>query len=69
MSFIIVGGGYSGVEVAGEINDLVRGSARFFRNFTEKDVQVHLLHSRDQVLPEIKASLREFARKKMEASL
>ena len=68
LSFIIVGGGYSGVEVAGEINDLVRGSARFFRNFTEKDVQVHLLHSRDQVLPEIKASLREFARKKMEAS-
>ncbi len=32
LSFIVVGGGYSGVEAAGEINDLVRGSRRFFQN-------------------------------------
>ena len=30
LSFLVVGGGFSGVEVAGEINDLVRGSTRFF---------------------------------------
>src|SRR5205814_9352642 len=29
LRFIVVGGGYSGVEVAGEINDLVRTSARY----------------------------------------
>jgi len=32
LSFIVIGGGYSGVEAAGEINDLVRGSRRFFQN-------------------------------------
>lgn len=67
LSFIIVGGGYSGVEVAGEINDLVRGSARLFRNFKREDVLVQLVHSRDQILPEITPSLRAFAQKKMEA--
>ncbi len=50
LSFIIVGAGYSGVEAAGEINDLVRGSARYFQNFCAEDVTVTLIHSRDQIL-------------------
>src|SRR5476649_955344 len=66
LRFIVVGGGYSGVEVAGEINDLVKGSARFFQNFKAADVEVVLIHSRDQLLPEITSSLRDFARIKME---
>jgi NADH dehydrogenase len=66
LSFIVVGGGYSGVETAGEINDLVRSSLRFFDNIKEADVTVTLIHSRDQLLPEISPPLREFARKKME---
>lgn len=64
-SFIVVGGGYSGVEAAGEINDLVRGSLRFFTAIRPEDVSVTLLHSREQLLPEISAPLREFARVKM----
>lgn len=66
LSFIVVGGGYSGVETAGEINDLVRTSRRFYRNIHAEDITVTLIHSRDQLLPEISPSLREFARKKME---
>lgn len=65
LSFIIVGGGYSGVEAAGEINDLVRGSLRFFHHIRAEDVTVTLIHSRDQLLPEISPSLREFACEKM----
>ena len=65
LSFIVVGGGYSGVEAAGEINDLVRGSLRFFPHIAEADVSVTLIHSRDQLLPEISPQLREFARLKM----
>ena len=65
LSFIVVGGGYSGVEAAGEINDLVRGSLRFFPHIREEDISVTLIHSRDQLLPEISPQLREFARVKM----
>jgi len=68
LSFIVVGGGYSGVEAAGEINDLVRGSLRFFHHIRPADVSVTLIHSRDQLLPEISPQLREFAREKMEAA-
>lgn len=66
LSFLVVGGGFSGAEVAGEINDLVHSSARYFRNWRPEEVTVMLIHSRDQILPEISPSLREFARQKME---
>ncbi|MGB9432769.1 MAG: FAD-dependent oxidoreductase [Candidatus Acidiferrum sp.] len=65
LNFIVVGAGFSGVEVAGEINELVRSSARFYRNFREEDVVVTMIHSQDQILPEVAPPLREFARKKM----
>src|SRR4029079_12404394 len=58
----------SGAEAAGEINDLVRSSVRYFRNFCREDVKVVLIHSRDQILPEISPKLRDFARRKMEQS-
>jgi len=66
LSFIIIGGGFSGVEVAGEINDLVRDSNRFYQNIDEKEVKVTLVHGGDQILPEVSPSLRDFAQKKME---
>jgi NADH dehydrogenase len=66
LSFVIVGGGFSGVEVAGEINDLVRSSLKFFSNIQESDVKVVIVHSRDELLPEVSPTLRQFARKKME---
>lgn len=66
LSFIVVGAGFSGTEVAGEINELVRSSTRFYRNFAKDDVVVSLVHSQDQILPEVAPKLREFARKKME---
>lgn len=66
LSFVIVGGGFSGVEAAGEINDLVRASARYFRNFSARDVSVTLIQGREYLLPEIGNELRQFARRQME---
>jgi NADH dehydrogenase len=66
LNFIIVGAGFSGVEVAGEINELVRSSTRFYHSFHKEDVVVTMVHSQNQILPEVAPKLREFARKKME---
>jgi len=66
LSFIIVGAGFSGVEVAGEINELVRSSTRFYRNFQKSDIAVTMVHSQDQILPEVAPKLREFAQKRMQ---
>src|ERR1700756_1872504 len=60
LSFIILGGGFSGVEVAGEINDLIRATHRFFQNIASDDITITIVHSRDQLLPEISPNLRDF---------
>jgi NADH dehydrogenase len=66
LSFVIIGAGFSGVELAGEINDLIRDSTRFYRNFTENDISMTLIHNQDQILPEVSPTLRDFALKKMQ---
>ena len=66
LTFVIVGGGFSGVELAGELNDLLKSSCRYYTNFTRSDIEVILVHSHDQILPEVSSSLRDFALKNME---
>jgi NADH:ubiquinone reductase (H+-translocating) len=66
LSFVIVGAGFSGVEVAGEINDLLKRSLKFFPNIKKDDFQVTIVHAGDEILPQIGPSLRQFARKRME---
>lgn len=66
LSFIVVGGGFSGVETAGEINDLVRSSRRFFHNIKDEDIKVTIVHGRDRLLPEVSETLRDFAKQEME---
>ncbi len=66
LSFIVIGGGFSGVEVAGEINDLVRETQKFYKNISPEDISVTIIHSRDQLLPEVSTKLRDFAKVKME---
>ena len=66
LSFLVIGAGFSGVEVAGEINDLVRHSSRFYPNISPDEISVTLVHSRDHILPELGPDLRVFAQKKMQ---
>jgi NADH dehydrogenase len=65
LSVVVVGAGFSGVEVAGEVNDLLRASTRFYHSLRPEDVRVALLEGRDRILPDLPQSLSEFAHKKM----
>jgi NADH dehydrogenase len=66
LTVLVVGGGYSGVESAGEINDLLRESARYFQNWGKSNIKVVLIHAHNEILPEISQPLRKFAQRKME---
>jgi NADH dehydrogenase len=61
LTFVTAGGGYSGVEIAAELNDLLRDACRVYRTFEPADLRVVLLHSGQRILPEISASLAAFA--------
>jgi len=63
LTFVVAGGGFSGVEVCAELNDFVREVARSYRGIDPKEVRVVLVHSQDRVLPEMKESLALFAQR------
>ncbi|MFN2435153.1 MAG: NAD(P)/FAD-dependent oxidoreductase [Nitrososphaeraceae archaeon] len=66
MTFVVVGGGFSGVETVGELNDFVRDSIRhYYHNIDEKDVKVILISATGKILPEVTDDLSEFALKKL----
>jgi len=61
LTFVVVGGGFSGVETVGEITDFVRESAeKFYRNIDIEKVKIYLVSAGEKILPEI-GELGEYA--------
>ncbi|HXV88852.1 MAG TPA: NAD(P)/FAD-dependent oxidoreductase [Nitrososphaeraceae archaeon] len=62
MTFVVVGGGFSGVETVGELNDFVRESIKYFyHNIEMSDIRIVLVNSSRRILPEVTEDLSEFA--------
>ncbi|PWU81359.1 MAG: hypothetical protein DLM72_07415, partial [Candidatus Nitrosopolaris wilkensis] len=66
ITFVVVGGGFSGVETVGELNDFVRESIRhYYHNLEDKDAKIILVNSGRRILPEVTEDLAEFALQEM----
>jgi NADH dehydrogenase len=61
LTFVVAGGGFSGVEAVAELNDFVRAAARSFRNLRADEIRVILVHAGGVILPELPSSLGRFA--------
>jgi len=61
LNFVIVGGGYTGVETAGQIADFVREAHTFYSNLRAARPRVVLIHAGEHLLPEIGVKLGEYA--------
>jgi NADH dehydrogenase len=66
LTFVVVGGGYTGVETAGQIYDFVREVHKFYTNLRDTPPRVVLVHSRGELLAEIGADLGGYARRVLE---
>jgi len=67
LTFVIAGGGFAGVELAGALNDFARGILADYPHLQKDDVNVTLVHARNVILPELSPTLGEFARRSMQA--
>jgi NADH:quinone reductase (non-electrogenic) len=63
LTFVVAGGGFSGVEAVAELNDFVRSAAKSFRNVRAEEIRVVLLHAGGLILPELPKNLAEFAQR------
>lgn len=66
LHFVIVGGGYSGVETAGEILDLLHAARRYYRTFDPSEPHVTLIHAGPHLLPELGEHLGRFTQATLE---
>jgi NADH dehydrogenase len=67
LTFVIAGGGFAGVEVAGAINDFAHGIVADYPSLDPAELSTILVHSRDRILPELSESLADYAQRRMEA--
>ena len=67
LSFVVAGGGFSGVETVGELHELVTRSLKYFPRIAEREVSFKLVHSLDRILPEMPESLGAAAHRILEA--
>ncbi|HYS08105.1 MAG TPA: FAD-dependent oxidoreductase [Myxococcales bacterium] len=63
LTFVVAGGGFSGVEVVAELNDFVRSVAKNYPQIDPREIRVVLVHSQDRILPEVSRKLGEFAQR------
>ncbi len=61
LTFVVAGGGFSGVEAVAELNDFIREVSSSFRNINPREIRVVLLHGGSLILPELPDDLARFA--------
>ena len=65
LTIVIAGGGFSGVETAGAVNDFLRDAVRHYSHLKAESVRVVLVHSGARVLPELGEKLGDYATREL----
>ena len=62
LRFVVVGGGFAGVEIATEINHFLQDAAKnYYKNIDFKKIHVIIVSAREGILPEVGDELGKFA--------
>ena len=66
LTFVVVGGGFNGVETVGELNDFVRDTIRgYYNNINMANVNIILVNDRNRILEEVDEDLGKWAMQKL----
>lgn len=61
LTFVVAGGGFSGVETIGEVTEMIRRTLRFYPNIEPGDIRPVLVQSGQVLLPELPEKLGKYA--------
>ena len=65
LTFVTAGGGFSGTETTGAVNDFVRDTLRYYPQLREELVRVVMVHPGNFILPELGEELGLYAERKL----
>ena len=66
LSFAVVGGGFTGVEVAGALRDMLTESVRLYSRFEDEDLRVTILEGAPRILGPLSEKLAAYAHRSLE---
>jgi NADH dehydrogenase len=66
LTFVVVGGGYAGVEVFGELEDMARYALRVHKGLSPSDMRWVLVEASDRILPEISPGMSDYTIRRLE---
>ena len=66
LTFVVVGAGYSGVEIVTHLRDLVRDLIDAYEGVTASDLRFVIVHPHERIVPQISESLAKQVRHKLE---
>ncbi len=65
LTFVVAGGGFAGVELAGALNDFARGMLADYPNLCPEELRIILVHAGERILPELSEPLATYALDRM----
>ena len=65
LNFVVVGGGFAGIETAGELMDLLLDARKYYPTIHKEDLKVIVLEAMGGILPGFNKKLADFAKKKL----
>lgn len=65
LTVVVAGGGFAGVETLASVNDFVREALRHYRNLSEDQLRMVLVHPGKIILPELGEKLGSYAQQKL----
>lgn len=66
LTLVVAGGGLTGIEAAGDLNDLVREAAQLYRSIRPEEIRVVVVEGGPRLAAELSPRLGVFARKALE---
>ncbi|CAM5698103.1 hypothetical protein SPURM210S_02930 [Streptomyces purpurascens] len=66
LTFVFVGGGFAGAETIGEVEDMARDAAKYYKNVSREDTRFILVDAADKILPEVGPKLGKYGKEHLE---
>jgi NADH dehydrogenase len=66
LTFVVVGAGFSGVETAAEMRELIRHALPYYHNIKPEEIRMYLIEYAPRILPTFPADLAAYATKQLQ---
>jgi NADH dehydrogenase len=61
LTFVVIGAGFVGVELTGELSEFVENVARYYRNVDWRETRIELIEAGPRIAPEFDESMSQYA--------